>query len=91
MTAVSSKNWQDRLPDGSKSVQSVWVWRGLLFMAIIALGIVIAAFQTGRTVFAVLWLVIALGWFSISMWLWRKHVLDDNAAAQAKPSGGRNR
>ena len=63
------------LPDGSRSVQSPWVWRGLLFLALIAGGLAIALLTTGSTVFGVLWVVIALGWFGISMWLWRKHHL----------------
>jgi hypothetical protein len=90
MTATS-RSWQDRLPDGSKSVQSVWVWRGFFFMALIALGLCISFAEGGMTFFAGAWGVIAAGWFATSMFLWRKHVRDDDEAWQAKQSGGRPR
>ena len=31
-----------RLPDGSRSVSSPWVWRGMLFLSLIALGLCIS-------------------------------------------------
>ena len=34
--------------------------------------------------------VIAAGWFSVSMWLWRRHVRDDNAAWQEKQRSRRS-
>ncbi len=72
-----------RLPDGTRSVQSRWVWRGFLFMSFIALGFCITFAVGHQTWYALAWGVITLGWFTISMWLWRKHVLDDNAAWEA--------
>ncbi len=80
-----------RLPDGSRSVGSPWVWRGFFFMALVAVGISIGLFQTGLTTFGALWAIIAIGWFATSMWLWRKHVLDDNeaSAAAARQASGR--
>lgn len=85
--SATSKSWQARLPDGSKSVQSVWVWRGFFFMALIALGLCISFAESGLTFFAGAWGVIAAGWFATSMFLWRKHVRDDDEAWQAKQSG----
>ena len=87
----TSDTWRDRLPDGSKSVQSVWVWRGFFFMSLIAFGLVISFADQGLRFYAWMWAVIAIGWFGISMWLWRKHVRDDNAAWEAKKAGGRPR
>jgi hypothetical protein len=34
---------------------------------------VIILASSGKTTFAVLWGVIAVGWLAISMWLWRQH------------------
>jgi hypothetical protein len=89
--STTTRTWPSRLPDGSKSVQSVWVWRGFFFMSLIALGLCISFASTGLTVFAAAWGVIAAGWFAISMWLWRKHVRDDDEASLAKRSGGKPR
>lgn len=61
--------------DESRSVRSAWIWRGFLMMSMLAIGISILLFTSAhryRTM-AELWLVIAAGWFAISMWLWRKH------------------
>jgi hypothetical protein len=86
---AAGNTWRDRLPDGSRSVQSVWVWRGFFFMSLIAVGLVIDFAGQGLTLYAALWAIIAVGWFSISMWLWRKHVRDDNAAYAAQQRGGK--
>ena len=72
-----------QLPDGSRSVQSVWVWRGFLFMSLIALGLCISFASSGLTFFAAAWGVITVGWFGTAMWLWRKHVQYDEASRQA--------
>jgi hypothetical protein len=68
-----------RLPDGSRSVKSPWVWRGFAFMSLVAFGLFLG-FVTGghHTVLAVAWGFIAVGWFTIAMWLWRKHIRDDD-------------
>jgi hypothetical protein len=58
----------------SRSVRSVWVWRGFLLMSFVALGIAIILFGNGLSTFGILWMVIALGWFAVSMWLWRQHI-----------------
>jgi hypothetical protein len=63
-----------RLPDGSRSVESPFVWRGFLFMSFIALGLCLTFAVGGRTLFAAAWALITVGWFSISMWLWRQHL-----------------
>ena len=57
----------------SRSVQSVWIWRGFLMMSLIAAGIAIALGSNGATGYAIGWGVIAAGWFGISMYLWRIH------------------
>ncbi|HEX3825573.1 MAG TPA: hypothetical protein VHV79_14025 [Mycobacteriales bacterium] len=83
-----SENWRSRLPDGSKSVQSVWVWRGFFFMSLIAVGLAISFADEGLHFYALMWAIIAVGWFGFSMWLWRKHVQDDNAASKTREIGG---
>ena len=67
-----------RLPDGSRSAASPWVWRGFLFLAFIALGLSLVLFAGGRTLFGAAWAVITIGWFSVSMWLWRQHLQLDS-------------
>lgn len=57
----------------SRSVRSVWVWRGFLLMALVAGGITIILAGSGKTTYAVLWGVITAGWFAIAMALWRMH------------------
>jgi hypothetical protein len=59
----------------SRSVKSGWIWRGFLMLALFALGITIVLFGLGHRyqTFAILWAIITVGWFGISMWLWRKH------------------
>jgi hypothetical protein len=76
-----------RLPDGSRSVQSPWVWRGLFFVSLIALGVCLALFSAGQTAYAGAWAVITVGWFAISMWLWRKHTRYDDAEWEARKQG----
>jgi hypothetical protein len=88
MMNAMSENWRDRLPDGSKSVQSVWVWRGFFFMSLIAVGLAISFADEGLRFYELMWTIIAVGWFGFSMWLWRKHVQDDNAASKAREIGG---
>jgi hypothetical protein len=87
--SAAKKPAKYHLPDGSRSVQSVWVWRGFFFMSLIAVGVVIR--ESNHLVFAVCWSIIALGWFTISMWLWRKHVRDDDEAYAASQSGRRKK
>lgn len=57
----------------SRTVRSVWVWRGFLLMSLVAVGIVIIFATNGKTTYAALWGVIAAGWFAISVFLWKKH------------------
>jgi hypothetical protein len=81
---------RSRLPDGSRSVQSPWVWRGFLFMSLIAIGLCLTLVSAGDRLYATAWGVIAAGWFALSMWLWRRHVLDDDQAWSARiRTGGR--
>jgi hypothetical protein len=80
-----------RLPDGSRSVQSPWVWRGFLFMSLIALGLCLSLFSARQTPYGIAWALVTAGWFAISMWLWRKHVKDDDLAWQERVRGERRR
>lgn len=68
-----------RLPDGTRSVQSPYVWRMFVFLSLIALGVCISLATTGRPWYAVAWGVIATSWFGTGMWLWRKHLRYDAA------------
>src|SRR5581483_2899203 len=77
---ASTRDWRGHLPDGSRSVQSVWIWRGFFFMSLLAFGVAISLTSQQLRFYAVAWYVIAAGWFAISMRLWRKHVRDDDAA-----------
>lgn len=71
---ILSSMGEDRYEVGeSRSVRSVWVWRGFLLMAMVAAGIALVLAGNGADTFAVLWGVIAAGWFAISMVLWRMH------------------
>jgi hypothetical protein len=67
-----------RLPDGSRSVQSPWVWRGFAFMSLIAFGLFLSFVTGHHTMLAIAWGVITVGWFSLAMWLWRRHLRDDD-------------
>ncbi|HTW21034.1 MAG TPA: hypothetical protein VME70_12585 [Mycobacteriales bacterium] len=78
-----------RLPDGTRSVQSVWVWRAFLLMSLVAFGLCLTFVTNGWLLYASAWGVIGAGWFAISMWLWRKHVREDDAAWQAARAKGR--
>jgi hypothetical protein len=62
------------LPDGTRSISSPWVWRGLFLMSLIALGLCLSLLVAGHSGYALAWLVIAAGWFGVSMWLWRQNV-----------------
>ena len=57
----------------SRSVQTPWVWRGMLMMSMLAVGVALVMLGNGLSTLAALWGVIAVGWFAISMWLWKKH------------------
>ncbi len=63
-----------RLPDGTRSTRSPWVWRGLFFLSLIAIGLSLMLLAGDQFLFGGLWAVIGLGWFGVSMWLWRQTV-----------------
>jgi hypothetical protein len=72
--AVEERKEPDRFSlDDSRLVRSRLVWRAFLFLSLVALGAGIIFAGNGRGVDAVLWFVIAAGWFAFSMGLWRKH------------------
>jgi hypothetical protein len=87
--SATTSDWRTKLPDGSKSVQSVWVWRGFFFMSLIALGLAISFTESHLRFYSYAWYVIAVGWFAVSMWLWRKHVRDDNEAWEQLQKSGK--
>ena len=51
-------------------------------MSFIALGICIISAVGGQLFFAAAWAFITAGWFATAMWLWRKHVRDDDLASE---------
>jgi hypothetical protein len=61
-------------------------------MSLIAFGLCITFVSSRQLFFAVAWGVITAGWFAISMWLWRKHICDDDelAAQRLRQHGGRS-
>ena len=67
-------------------MQSPFVWRLFVFMALIALGFCLVLASAGNTAFAVAWGAIAAGWFGVGMWLWRRHIRyeDDLRRAEAR-------
>jgi hypothetical protein len=73
-TAAPAERKGFRLPDGTRAAQSPWVWRGHLMMSLIALGICLTFAVGHNVVFAAAWGVITVGWFGISMWVWRRHL-----------------
>lgn len=70
MTAVADDRRSVQEP---RSVRSAWIWRGFLLMSMTAAGIAIITADSNLHSFAILWGVIAAGWFAIAMWLWRMH------------------
>jgi hypothetical protein len=70
LAAVADERWD---VNESRSVKSVWVWRGFFLMSLLAIGIAIILGANHHATFAILWGVIAAGWFAIAMWLWRQH------------------
>ena len=79
-------NSRFHLPDGSRSAQSPWVWRGFLFMSLIALGLSITFAAGAQPFYTVSWAVIATGWFTTAMWLWRKHLRWEDTQQKPVPA-----
>lgn len=79
-----------RLPDGTRSAQSPWVWRGFLFMSLIAFGLCLSLALSGQRLYAIAWGFITVGWFAIAMWLWRRHLAGNLMPPDAQ-RGGRRR
>jgi hypothetical protein len=89
-TPVEADSGRFHLPDGSRSAGSPWVWRGFLFMSFIALGLCLTFAAGSRIFYATAWAVITVGWFTLSMWLWRQHIRYDDAARRAPAPGRRS-
>jgi hypothetical protein len=45
----------------------------MFMLALIALGFCLTFAVGQRALLALAWAVIGVGWFGISMWLWRRH------------------
>jgi hypothetical protein len=70
LQAMSNEKWEVK---DSRSVRSGWIWRGFLMLALLAIGVAIIMGANHHAALAVMWLVIAGGWFAVAMWLWRMH------------------
>ena len=57
----------------SRSVRTGWIWRGFFMLSLVAVGVAVIMGANHHDTLAILWVVIAVGWFAISMWLWRMH------------------
>jgi hypothetical protein len=79
------------LPDGSRSVQSPFVWRVFVFLSLIALGLSISLGTSGHAMFAIAWGFIAAGWFGVAMYLWRAHLHYEDALVAARRPAVRTR
>jgi hypothetical protein len=54
-------------------VRTGWIWRGFLVLTLLAVGVAIIMEANHKATLAILWVVIAGGWFATAMWLWRLH------------------
>ncbi len=68
--AMSGERWE---LSQSRSVRSGWVWRGIMVLSLMALGVAIILAGNRQSLLAIFWVVIAAGWFSVSIWVWRMH------------------
>jgi hypothetical protein len=57
----------------SWTVRSGWGWRAFLLMALMAVGAAIIFAGNHLGTLAIFWVIIAIGWFTAAMWLWRQH------------------
>ena len=71
--AVNSEKDNRWSAQDSWTVRSGWGWRAFLVMALMFLGAAIILAGNHMGTLAILWVVIAVGWFATSMWLWRQH------------------
>ena len=68
--AMSNEKWDVQ---ESRSVRNPWAWRGYFMVSLMFIGVAIILNGNHHQTFAILWVVIAAGWFAASMWLWRQH------------------
>ena len=59
------------------AVMSPWGWRILAVFTMVAVGLCITFFLDGKTVFGVLWVVVAGGWGTFAYVLWHRHLAWD--------------
>lgn len=55
-------------------VMSPWGWRILAVATMVALGLCVTFLLDGKTVFGVLWAIIAGAWGGFTWKLWRMHI-----------------
>jgi len=67
------------------------VWRGFLFMSLIALGLCLTLALGGRLLYAAAWAFVTAGWFAIAMWLWRRHLTEPTPPPAAAATRGAQR
>jgi hypothetical protein len=61
-------------------------------MSLIAFGLCLTLALDGQLGYAVAWAAVTLGWFTIAMWLWHKHLAEDAAPpTPTQRQGGRRR
>ena len=68
--AMSDEKWDIQ---ESRSVRNPWGWRAYFMVSLMFVGVALILNGNHHQTFAILWLVIAVGWFAASMWLWRQH------------------
>jgi len=56
------------------AVTSPWGWRVLAVFTLLAIGLCITFLLDGHTFIGAMWVVIALGWGSFTLRLWRLHL-----------------
>jgi hypothetical protein len=58
-------------------------------MSLIALGLCLTLAFGRHVLYAIAWAFVTVGWFSVAMWLWRKHLAEDLAPHAPQPGGRR--
>jgi hypothetical protein len=72
------------LPALGVAIMSPWGWRILAVFAMVAFGLCLTFFLDGKTVFAILWLVVTLSWSGFSVKVWRDHLAWDRGMADGQ-------
>lgn len=64
-------------PEEPRPARFVWVWRGFLLIAVVAVAISAALLYNGAESFGIMWAVVAAGWAAIAVWLRGMHARID--------------